>query len=68
MKKHTIILYLRVMNQAGNRTLYLLYCTKRNVIVHYIYYTVLSNIHEKIYAEFVSLMHETHVKEVYSLI
>ena len=29
------------------RTLYLLYCTKRNVIVHYIYYTVLSNIHEK---------------------
>ena len=29
------------------RTLYLLYCTKRNIIVHYIYYTVLSNIHEK---------------------
>ena len=26
------------------RTLYLLYCTKRNVIVHYIYYTVLNRV------------------------
>ena len=26
------------------RTLYLLYCTKRNVMVHYIYYTVLNRV------------------------